>query len=522
MKIIPAHLYPTESKAEKRIFTKLKECFVNDNKYVAFHSLNLTVHNEKRFGEADFVVICQYGLFVFEVKGGGVGFNDEGWYSIDKNNQTHKIQDPFKQSQGALHAIEKKIKDSHKFDTLHIPIGHGVIFPDIEFKQAGGEWEAQMVCDKQKFKNFESFLSKFFRYWFNENKKKIYRIECLSIEKIQEIAKYLRPYFEVIETLQNILEGSSQRAFKLTEEQYEYLDAVEANNRVLCFGGAGTGKTFLAAELARRIANEDKKIVVICKSEWLCNYLRKKIVNEFVSVSTIDSIKVTMRREGIEKYAALIVDEGQDVFNLQDMDILDEILDNELENGEWYIFHDSNNQAFKEIDKEVLELLESYSPTRVPLNKNCRNTKHIVKYINDLLSVDMGRKEVAEGPEVRELYASEICISEVLDDLLDDGVIAKNITILSPQEYRHSSIARLPESKQNRITPLDSYSIRNFPVENISYAEIKNFKGLENEVIVLVDMPQLNSEKEMQTHTEYYVAMSRAKGLLVVLWSNNL
>jgi len=73
MTIIPNKPYETNSKAENRVFDKLREAFVNNPKYLAFHSLNLTKHKTKKFGEADFVIVCEYGVFVFEVKGGRIG-----------------------------------------------------------------------------------------------------------------------------------------------------------------------------------------------------------------------------------------------------------------------------------------------------------------------------------------------------------------------------------------------------------------------------------------------------------------
>lgn len=115
MQIIPATPYNTESRAEYRVFDKLREAFAHDAKYVAFHSLNLTKHKSKRFGEADFVVVCEYGLFVFEVKGGRISSQDGLWFSIDKNNVKHTIQNPFRQAEGALHAIKQEIIDSKKF-----------------------------------------------------------------------------------------------------------------------------------------------------------------------------------------------------------------------------------------------------------------------------------------------------------------------------------------------------------------------------------------------------------------------
>ncbi|HEC04793.1 MAG TPA: nuclease, partial [Thiothrix sp.] len=63
------------------------------------------------------------------------------------------------------------------------------------------------------------------------------------------------------------------------------------------------------------------------------------------------------------------------------------------------------------------------------------------------------------------------------------------------------------------------YSIRNFPISNISFSEIKNFKGLENEVILLIDFPKQENATPMESKVLHYVAMTRARSLLCVFWS---
>jgi hypothetical protein len=59
--------------------------------------------------------------------------------------------------------------------------------------------------------------------------------------------------------------------------------------------------------------------------------------------------------------------------------------------------------------------------------------------------------------------------------------------------------------------------VRSLPLSEISFSEIKNFKGLENEVIIVIDLVKPN-EIEGDNKVEYYVAMSRARGLLSVIW----
>lgn len=518
MYLIPSHPYKTNSSAEYRLFKKLQEVFYRDHSYIAFHSLNLTHHESKRFGEADFVILCQHGLFVLEVKGGNISCRDGNWFSVNRNQQEFKIQHPFRQAEGALHALIDKIKAHFSFS---IPVGYGVVFPDVSWKVTGSEWASQTICDLYKFRNLELWLKKFFHYW----QQKPYNQGKLVTGQIKQLKVFIRPDFELVEPLHCGIDRLSKQVVKLTEDQYKYLDIVAANERVLCSGGAGTGKTFLAAELARRLANNDRKVAFVCKSSWLKYYLQSQIINEHVTISTIDSMTVDQKRADIDMYDVLIVDEGQDLFDFDSISLLENSLKGGLEQGEWYVFHDVNNQAglFIETKTEVLDLLESYAPARIPLTTNCRNTQPIIETVKETLALDMGTKGSGYGPDVTFMVEDTIGdpaarLAVKLSKLLKSGVPAGTITILSPLAYDDSSLSCLPERLKKQIVRLDDYSIRCFPVQNISFSEIKNFKGLENEVVLVIDLPKLNNEILATNKVLHYVAMTRAKSLLCVFW----
>lgn len=46
---------------------------------VALHSLNLPRHQYKRWAEADFIILCESGLLLLEVKGGRIACNNGVW-----------------------------------------------------------------------------------------------------------------------------------------------------------------------------------------------------------------------------------------------------------------------------------------------------------------------------------------------------------------------------------------------------------------------------------------------------------
>ena len=146
--------------------------------------------------------------------------------------------------------------------------------------------------NRNNFKNIERWLKCFFNYW---QAKPANKAE-LSSKDISGLKQFLRPDFELIEPLHAVLSKLEDSAVQLTEDQYKYLDIVSANKRVLCSGGAGTGKTFLAAELARRLGGDEITVVFICKSNWLRRYLEPRIQSEYVTLSTIDSALIDKKR----------------------------------------------------------------------------------------------------------------------------------------------------------------------------------------------------------------------------------
>ena len=140
-------------------------------------------------------------------------------------------------------------------------------------------------------------------------------------------------------------------------------DVAEANPRVLCAGGAGTGKTFLAERLARRWAEAGLQVALVCRSPWLKHHLASRLSMPGLTVSSIDGVRLDCRRAGLERFDALIVDEGQDLFEMGCIETLDGVLAGGLEAGRWCWFHDLNNQSLTpRFDRRAKDHLESLDP----------------------------------------------------------------------------------------------------------------------------------------------------------------
>lgn len=527
MRMIPSCPHKTDSGAERKVFDQLRGAFEHDpdSNLTAFHSLNLTRHDYKRFGEIDFVIVGPPGVLVLEVKGGGIFCHGGVWSSTDRTGRQSRLREsPFRQAESALHGLRKRVESTLPPALCsQLTWGYGVAFPDCDWSVPGAEWDRAMIADARTMRTIERWLSGLFRYWRERNQTKQ---QGASNEAVDALKAFLRPELDVGIPLHVTLDELEERATSFTEDQMALLDIVDANPRVLCTGGAGTGKTFLGMALARRWSASGRQVLLACQSPWLKRWLEKRFSMPKVTVSVVKSVRTSARRAGIERFDALIVDEGQDLLAMEPLEQLDGVLAGGLEKGQWCFFHDINNQAgyFGAPDPDALALLESYRAARVPLTRNCRNTRQILEQVQSLLGADMGVRGTGDGPEVirhdaatRE--ASTSILAEEIERLTSRGGLAPSeITILSPLSFAESSAALLPRPLAGEITELDEYSLLDFPPKRISFARIGQFKGLENEAVIMIDQPRPAASADASP--DHYVGMSRARSLLIVVFAD--
>ena len=523
MRMVPSSPYDTGSQAEKKIFDRLRRAF--DDHYIAYHSLKPTRHPHKRFPEIDFVICCPEGLYVIEVKGGRITCHGGVWQYQDRNGRTVQSQEgPFRQAETALHGLMEDLRANLPVGFLdRFTTGYGVAFPDCEWRSDGAEWDPAMLADARRSRDLESWLRGLFEHWRERDGGKG-QPDDGALRRLQE---YLRPdvdtpMSEVDTRLFHRVEDAGRRVERFTDDQMRMADVAEANPRVLCAGGAGTGKTFLAERLARRWAEAGLQVALVCRSPWLRHFLASTLSMPGLTVSLIDGVRLDCRRAGLERFDALIVDEGQDLFEMSCIETLDGVLAGGLEAGRWCWFHDLNNQSLtNRFDRHAKDRLESLDPVRMPLRINCRNTRVILEWIQDTLDADLGVRGAGVGPDVRRQTAAtrrEAAgqAARELVELVDVGGLAPgSVTILSPLDFGESSVALMPPDAARRVRRLDEYSMRAVPGDKVGFAMIEEFKGLENEAIVVVDLPAPDgADRKSAAH---YVAMSRARSVLSLI-----
>ena len=427
------------SDAEKKIFNWFKNDRSTDD-WVVLHSLHLTNHTTLIEGEVDFVVLAPgLGIFALEVKGGRVERTDGMWKFIDRdNNVSFKARGPFEQASDCIFSIMKLLKKSFgdKSKISNLLFGYGVMMPDIVFNYESPEFDKQQVFDIRNGANVGKFILNLHRY-SRDKFSSTYHItnqDSLSNKypdkkDVRLIKDYLRPNYEVQIPLLCKVNESEQKMAILTEEQFNVIDQISDNKRILVLGGAGTGKTLMALHTFKKaIMSGESRVAFFCFnsnlgdwlqdyaknncsfSEQVCNqfyvgsfysFLTKIIANSGVtfdwkSVSFYSEEFTNSALEAIDKtktkFDFIIVDECQDLFSEQCFLIFDALLVDGFKRGKWAMFADFKNQdiysGINLDEHEALEKLEeitSFSKTR--LNINCRNTFNITKEIETMLNV---------------------------------------------------------------------------------------------------------------------------------------
>ena len=505
------------SDSERRVFRLLEKTDFGPHA-VCYHSLSLAEHDYKASGEIDFLIVTPESFLVLEVKGGGIAFRDGIWRYTDRYGQEHRSSEgPFRQAESAMYSLRRRLTDRFSEDEIRrFVFGFGVVFPDDDFTIESPEWSQSVVMDARRLRRRSSLeveIAAIVDYWAG----KVGRRRGADPPLFERTLAFLRPDFDLVPSLAQRADQIDAAMERLTEEQYHQLDLIEDAPRILCSGGAGTGKTFLALETARRHAATGKTVLVLCRSPVLAAFLSGRIRTPGIDVADLESLRSEADCD------VLVVDEGQDLLNMEVLDRLDKVVHGGLEQGVWRVFYDPNNQAalHASYDADAVELLQSYGGVSGTLRRNCRNTHEVVLQTKLMTGADLGNPSAGHGPPVEyEYYDSPAEQTRLLDGhlrrLFDGGEEPSDITIVSARPLDESAAGTLPPKRLRLIEVVDRKVAAQWPSSSITFSSIEDFKGLENRFVVVVDVDDIDSNSAAVA--ALYVAMSRARvGLWVAL-----
>lgn len=324
----------------------------------------------------------------------------------------------------------------------------------------------------------------------------------------------------------------------LTKQQAMILDATRSLTRVEVRGGAGSGKTYLALEKARRLTAEGQRVAVLCYSHGLASYLRRiangwswrdqpAYVGEFHSLGKVwgarpgpdesvrgpaavefwehdlprEMAELAARLEDSARFDSIVVDEAQDFADDWWRPILGALRD--ADTGGLYIFSDEGQRVFARHGTPPVQL------TQLTLDNNLRNTKQIAEAFKPLVGQRM-RLMGGEGPVVRFVPCPHGDALSVADDqvdlLLEEGYRLGDVALLTTS-------SRHPEQVSRQLEGVDAYWDSFWDGEQVFYGHVLGFKGLERSALVLAVN---EGEPQERSRERLYVGLSRARDMLVV------
>jgi DNA replication protein DnaC len=493
--------------------------------YYVFHSFEIVTIKGSQVleSETDFVIFHpKKGLICLEAKAGQVKYDNGYWQYGSGKRMKHdgpyiqaKRNKWFLKDYMVEHGLEYECNNCKKL--------HAVWFLDVPesiFRGATlpGEGDLRITLTADSFGHIQECIDKIFE--FEGQDKCVTNLSEKSVQKILE--RVLAPSFNLI-SLQQVEQERNKNVFKrMLREQVALLNYLDEQNNAIINGLAGTGKTVMAVEKARRHSEKDEKVLFLCYNAFLNEHLRETYPYPHVSYYTVAGLsqklcekvdykalqeKLTqMFLEGTFPYQHVIIDEGQD-FGKEEIDEVEIIellrknaIENEERNGTFYLFYDKNQMVQSKKAPKYIEEADC----KLTLYRNCRNTENIALTSLRLLGSDKAPKLYPDAvmgdlPEIGFCATKEETIALLnaeIDKYIDAGY--NSITILTCKTEESSIIADCcKDSKYN------------YKRGYVKFTTCRKFKGLESDVIIVVDIDKDTFADEGEQLM--YVGTSRAR-----------
>lgn len=522
-RIIPEQvMYFNTSYGEKRVYEALQKL---SDEYTVFYSVQWQQKDRRNnvvWGESDFTVFHpKKGILVIEVKNGGISTKDGKWFQTRlDNNKTHEMNSPLDQANRSKYRFIDLLKPAYLYGEK-CSIQSMVWFPSIadnDFKNLPPSYTKDIIFTEKDLDTISESIDRVYNYYGAE------KITNLSENTSKKIINILAPEFDLIPRIGSEKEEKEYAFLRLTREQSTLLDYLVEQRKVTIQGPAGTGKTLIAIEEAKRLSNQNRKVLLLCFNHFLYEFLKNSVrelnvecynlnalLTRYTGNSSIDYQHAEIYLNKIKDklyYDDIIIDEGQD-FSDQVIDFFDTYA--KEREGRFYVFYDKNQLLYQ---KEDIRWINS-SECRLVLTKNCRNTFEIAITANNIIDLEINPSEnniKGETPNllvINEKESLKIALNNLIKKYKMQGFLNKEIVILTLATEDDSLISGIEYVGDNKIVHEPDY-------ENILFTTSKKFKGMESGVVLLIDVNKDTFIKD-ESKRNFYVAASRAKQKLDII-----
>lgn len=553
--MMPAFCPDDAPPGEKAVYAALRDSEDTDE-WLVLHSLSIADHVRQVEGEADFVIIVpDTGILVIEVKSHqSIDRRSDGIWKL--GNDVPTARGPFQQASEAMHSLRSYLEKKN-VELRYIPMLSAVWFTGVRARTmlpANPEWHDWQVMDSEDVKSAPAAILRTLAAGTTHLDDKIKHFSYGGVgpdsETAERIVSLLRPKFELVTVAGDRRRARESQLITFIEEQFLALDAASDNHAVLFTGPAGSGKTFLAMESARREISTSKQGRLLCFNRLLGKRLTSDLADleglnvgtfhqELFRLTAVDRVPEgagpAFWNEELPERAMealidsdssllsdfLIIDEIQDIAADPYLDVLDLMVTGGLKEGRLLLFGDFERQAIfdNETGRDRLRSRAPYLSTH-KLMQNCRNLPRIGYQVNLLSHLQPGyqqfrRQDDGIDPVFRQYQAGQdqsTLLTTAIRGLKDDGYELSEIVVLSPLRDASTAATTSDPWLRQILKPADGLVARPGQVQ---YSTIHAFKGLEAPAVVITDLDETTTTDNFDSLL--YVGLTRATDRLIAL-----
>ena len=554
-RLIPSFMDDRTPPGERDVYNLLA---AGPDDWVALHSLDLAPWNRGLRTEVDFVVIVpDAGLLCVEVKS-----HENLFYDGDRWFPATISRSPFKQAADGRYTFTRRLHELAP-ELKNVPVVHCCIFPRSPFNLPHNlsiqQWE---LIDMRTLRAFGSGLA-----FCADLKARIERsVEAdvnlsplakrLSPEQVDDVVRHCVPVQKRRpEAREEIDRRTEQMDRLLREQQKPVLQLAALNKRVIVAGGAGTGKTLIAREVARRAAEKGARVGLLCFNQLVGDWMHRQselatpllpnlIVGRAIQVmakmtgllipespspdfwenelpSRLEERLTDLDFKAAATFEYLVIDEAQDILARPRLwECLSQFLVGGMKDGAFALFGDFSNQVLSDRDtmnQGLSGLISTAAPSQWQLTENCRNYRIVGDTAVTLAGLGQlvysGYMRAGGGVHNYDIFFYESGgaqlnkLREWLKEFRSQGYKPADITILSFRSHDNAAAVHLKDAGF-KLRPAWQGA------DATGYASIHAFKGMENKVIILTDV--VLGERDYQRDL-FYTGLTRATESVRVL-----
>ena len=488
--------------------------------WYVLHSLEFVAAERRitRPGEVDFVLLHRrFGMIVLEVKDGQYRVEKRRWTLVRRDGVEIPLDtDPVLQAKDNRYLVSNVIKD--RTGLRKVPAGHCVLFANGRPSASLGPHAPDaIVLSLADLAEPGKAIRRVVDHWDSGSWASDADFE-LALSTLCPTSVVAPTIGYQIDVARIDLERLTAHQIEFTTEQLKALNAMLEDRQAVVLGAAGTGKTVIAQERARRLAADGATVALIGQHSHLRLQLRTKM--RFKGVFCGDPSDVLADLYGAEAVAPyhgespwvaalalaesegrrldhLIVDEAQS----QDEDVLEAMKHLVRPGGGVLLLADPYQRDGAGAWKPSGEY------DRIPLTKNCRNVHPIAKLVARLSGAPAplagAPGAMPEFTESADPATDAVAVVRtLLPELAADRIVVLTETAASQQAVRMGLLR----------ARVDASVVTGLAQPGLLVSKVDEFRGCEAEVIVYVtDRPSTDDR------TADYIAVSRACAYLHVV-----